>query len=134
MLRQAENTVKIVGILSEIDLKPLTFKKDGRDTEAISGVVYVKVKQMISGEFKELIIPVHCFSSKYIFIHLCWYNSIHNNTSLLSSLFSFGPGPFSSFFRSPTGSRTPPGLNDIHLMPWLTSVACGITNEFSCYC
>lgn len=65
MLRQAENTVKIVGILSEIDLKPLTFKKDGRDTEAISGVVYVKVKQMISGEFKELIIPVHCFSSKY---------------------------------------------------------------------
>ena len=50
MLRQAENKVKIEGILAEIDLKPGTFKKDGKDMDSIGGSIIVKVTQKISGE------------------------------------------------------------------------------------
>ena len=64
MLRQAENRVKIEGILSEIDIKPITFKKNGQDEEALSGSITVKVNQKISGEEKELMIPVHMFAPK----------------------------------------------------------------------
>lgn len=64
MLRQAENRVKIEGILSEIDIKPLTFKKNGQDEEGISGTITVKVNQKISGKDKELMIPVHMFAPK----------------------------------------------------------------------
>ena len=64
MLRQAENKVKIEGILAEIDLKPGTFKKDGKDMDSIGGSIIVKVTQKISGEEKELSIPVHMFASK----------------------------------------------------------------------
>ena len=64
MLRQAENKIKIEGILSEIDLKPGSFKKDGKDMESIGGSIIIKVTQKISGEEKELSIPVHMFASK----------------------------------------------------------------------
>ena len=64
MLRQAENRVKIEGILSEIDIAPTSFKKNGKDVEAIGGSIIVKVNQKISGEEKELMIPVHMFSAK----------------------------------------------------------------------
>lgn len=64
MIRQAENKVKIEGILAEIDLNPGTFKKDGKDMESIGGSISIKVNQKISGEEKELIIPVHMFASK----------------------------------------------------------------------
>jgi hypothetical protein len=64
MLRQAENKVKIEGILAEIDLKPGSFMKDGKEVESIGGSIIVKVTQKISGEEKELSIPVHMFASK----------------------------------------------------------------------
>ncbi len=65
MLRQAENRVKIEGILSEIDINPGSFKKsDGREMESIGGSIIVKVTQKISGAEKELMIPVHMFAAK----------------------------------------------------------------------
>lgn len=64
MLKQAENRVKVEGILSEIDINPTSFKKNGRDVEAIGGSIIVKVIQKISGVEKELMIPVHMFSAK----------------------------------------------------------------------
>jgi len=64
MLRQAENKVKVEGILAEIDLKPGSFNKNGQTMESIGGHIIVKVTQKISGEMKELAIPVHMFASK----------------------------------------------------------------------
>lgn len=64
MLRQAENRVKIEGILAEIDIKPGSFNKNGQTMESIGGSITVKVTQKISGEEKELAIPVHMFASK----------------------------------------------------------------------
>ena len=65
MLRQAENRVKIEGILSEIDIKTSTFKKDGRDMDAIGGTIIVKVIQKMGDQDKELAIPVHMFAAKF---------------------------------------------------------------------
>ena len=64
MLRQAENRVRIEGSLAEIDIKPGTFNKNGQTMESIGGSITVKVTQKISGEEKELAIPVHMFASK----------------------------------------------------------------------
>ena len=64
MLRQAENRAKIEGILAEIDIKPGSFNKNGQTMESIGGSIVVKVTQKISGEEKELSIPVHMFASK----------------------------------------------------------------------
>lgn len=64
MLRQAINNVKVEGVLSEIDIKPSTFKKNGKDMEAISGTIIVKVNQKINNEEKELAIPIHMFAAK----------------------------------------------------------------------
>ena len=64
MLRQAENRCKIEGILAEIDIKPGHFNKNGQMMESIGGHIIVKVTQKISGEEKELAIPVHMFASK----------------------------------------------------------------------
>ena len=59
MIRQA-----IEGILAEIDIKPGSFNKNGQTMESIGGSITVKVTQKISGEEKELAIPVHMFASK----------------------------------------------------------------------
>lgn len=64
MLRQAENKVKIEGILSEIDIKPGSFKKNGQTVESIGGTIKIKVNQKINGEDTVLEIPVHMFASK----------------------------------------------------------------------
>ena len=64
MLKQKENRVKVEGILSEIDIKPTSFMKDGRNVEALGGSIIVKVTQKISGVEKELLIPVHMFAAK----------------------------------------------------------------------
>lgn len=64
MIRQAENKVRIEGILAEIDLKPGSFMKDGKEMESMGGSILIKVTQKISGEEKELSIPVHMFASK----------------------------------------------------------------------
>jgi hypothetical protein len=64
MLKQAENRVKIEGILSEIDLDSKPFMKNGKEVEAMGGSIIVKVTQKISGKEKELMIPVYMFAAK----------------------------------------------------------------------
>lgn len=64
MLRQADNKVKIEGILAEVDIHPSTFKKNGVDVDAIGGKIVVNVTQPINGEEVKLAIPVHMFSGK----------------------------------------------------------------------
>lgn len=65
MLQTKENTVKIEGILSEIDIKTGSFKKNGVDTNSIGGVIKIRVNQEINGADTELEIPVHMFASQY---------------------------------------------------------------------
>ena len=65
MFRQAENKVKIEGVLAETDLKYSSFQKDGADVEAIGGSIKVLVDQQINGEDITLEVPVHMFSTKY---------------------------------------------------------------------
>lgn len=64
MLRQAENSVKIEGILSEIDLKTGTTTKNGKTIEYIGGSIKVRVNQAINGVMTDLDIPVYMFSNK----------------------------------------------------------------------
>ena len=64
MLKQAENRVKVEGILSEIDLASKPFMKNGKEVEAMGGSITVKVIQKISGKEKELMIPVYMFAAK----------------------------------------------------------------------
>lgn len=62
--RQAENKVRIEGILSEIDLKYGSFEKNGSPVDTIGGTIKVLVEQDINGQHKELEIPVYMFSTK----------------------------------------------------------------------
>jgi hypothetical protein len=64
-MRQAENKVRIEGLLSEINLRDIKFTKDGVEKEAVGGDIRVKVIQKISGEEKELSVPVYMFATKY---------------------------------------------------------------------
>ena len=64
MLKQAENSVKIEGILSEIDLKTGTTTKNGKTVEYIGGSIKVRVNQVLNGKNVELDIPVFMFSNK----------------------------------------------------------------------
>lgn len=64
MLKQAENSVKIEGILSEIDLKTGTSTKNGKTVDYISGSIKVRVNQMLNGVNTELDIPVFMYAGK----------------------------------------------------------------------
>lgn len=64
MLRQAENRVKIEGILSEIDLKYGSYERDGSTVDTVGGNIKVLVQQEINGSMTELEIPVYMFSTK----------------------------------------------------------------------
>jgi hypothetical protein len=66
MLQQIKdgNIVKIEGILSEIDLKYGTFKKNGNDVKSIGGLIKVRVNTKVNGNDTELEIPVHMFASQ----------------------------------------------------------------------
>lgn len=65
MLQSKENRVKIEGILSEIDLKTGSFKKNGQEVNSIGGSIKVRVNQKLpNGEEQELEIPVHMFASE----------------------------------------------------------------------
>ena len=64
MLRQAKNTVRIEGLLSEINLKYGSYVKNGATIETIGGDIKVLVHQEINGEPNDLIIPVYMFSPK----------------------------------------------------------------------
>lgn len=65
MLREAENRVKIEGILSETNLNYGSFVKDGKTIENINGSITVLVNQTVNGEKQSLEIPVHCYSNKF---------------------------------------------------------------------
>lgn len=62
-MRQAENVVRIEGILSEVKIERGSFQKDdGTKMESIGGEIKIRVEQ----EGKDTLeIPVHMFASKY---------------------------------------------------------------------
>lgn len=63
--RQAENQVKIEGILSETNLKYISFNRaDGTPVEAIGGDIKILVNQEINNKPVNLEIPVYMFSTK----------------------------------------------------------------------
>lgn len=64
MFRQAENRVKIEGILSEIDLKHGSYNREGTDVEYIGGNIKVLVNQVINGVETDLEVPVYVFAPK----------------------------------------------------------------------
>ena len=64
-MRQAENKVKIEGILSEVDIKKGSFTKNGKTQDSIGGTITVKVAQDINGKTVDTEIPVHMFAAKY---------------------------------------------------------------------
>lgn len=64
MLKQAENSVKIEGILSEIDLKTGSTVKNGKTIEYIGGSIKIRVTQVLNGKNVDLDIPVFMFSNK----------------------------------------------------------------------
>lgn len=64
MFRQAENVVRIEGILAESDLKYGSFVRNGEPVETIGGTIKVLVNQEINGEKVSLEVPVHMFSTK----------------------------------------------------------------------
>lgn len=65
MLREAENVVRIEGILSETDLKYGSFDKNNTKVNFISGIIKIQVNQEINGEAVTLEVPVHMFASEY---------------------------------------------------------------------
>ena len=66
MLRQAENKVKIEGILSEIDIRTGSFTRtDGTKVDTIGGTIKVLVDQNINNKETRVEIPVHMFSTKF---------------------------------------------------------------------
>ena len=65
MIREAENVVRIEGILSETDLKYGSFEKNGEKRNSIGGIIKIQVNQEINGESVTLEVPVHMFASEY---------------------------------------------------------------------
>lgn len=70
MLKEAENNVKIEGILSETDLKYGSFvKKDSKggseNMNSVGGVIKIQVNQVINDKEVTLEVPVHMFASEY---------------------------------------------------------------------
>ena len=65
MIREAENIVRIEGILSETDLKYGSFEKNGEKRNSIGGSIKIQVNQEINGESVTLEVPVHMFASEY---------------------------------------------------------------------
>lgn len=65
MIREAENIVRIEGILSETDLKYGSFEKNNETKKSIGGIIKIQVNQEINGESVTLEVPVHMFASEY---------------------------------------------------------------------
>lgn len=65
MLRQAENKVKIEGILAETDLKYGSYVRNGETIENIGGSIKVLVEQTINDKNITLEVPVYMFSTKH---------------------------------------------------------------------
>lgn len=65
MLRQAENRVKVEGILSEVNLETGSYDKNGKSTEYVRGNIKVLVNQTINGKAIDNEIPVQMFANKF---------------------------------------------------------------------
>lgn len=67
MLREAKNVVEISGYLSEMDIEPKNYVKNGATVEAIGGSIKIRVIQSLGGDAKPTVleVPVHLFSGKY---------------------------------------------------------------------
>ena len=68
MLRDAKNVVEISGYLSEMDIEPKNYVKNGATVEAIGGSIKIRVIQSLGGDAKPTVleVPVHLFSGKYL--------------------------------------------------------------------
>lgn len=64
-MTQSENSIKIEGILSEINLEERTFVKNGINQKGIGGYIKVRVDTVIDGNPTTLEIPIHMFTSQY---------------------------------------------------------------------
>lgn len=64
-MRQSNNMCWIEGILNEVDLKEITYQKNGQSVEAIRGSFTVLVEREIDGIPTENIIPCTFFANKY---------------------------------------------------------------------
>lgn len=67
MLESKENKVRIEGILSEVDIKPTSFQKNGKEMNAIGGTIKVRVEQKLTKTDPEptiLEVPVQMFASE----------------------------------------------------------------------
>ena len=64
-MRQAENKVRIEGILAENDIEYGSYVKAGKTIECIRGTIKVLVEQMVNGAEVVNEIPVSMFSAKY---------------------------------------------------------------------
>lgn len=65
MLKEANNFVRIEGLLLETDLNYGSFVKDGKPIETIYGQIKVLVEQVVNGKPESYEIPVRMFSQKY---------------------------------------------------------------------
>lgn len=63
-MRQAENRVRIEGILAETDINYGSFQKNGKTVECIRGTIKVLVNQTINGTPISNEIPIQMFASK----------------------------------------------------------------------
>lgn len=64
-MRQAENRVRIEGVLAETDINYGSFQRNGQTIECIRGTIKVLVTQTINGVVIENEIPVHLFANKF---------------------------------------------------------------------
>ena len=62
---QTENSVRVQGILSEINIKHGSYMKNGQPMETLGGNIKIKTSQVMNGEKVELDVPIHMFSTKY---------------------------------------------------------------------
>lgn len=63
-MRQAENSVRIEGILSEVNLEYGSYQKNDKTEECIRGFIKILVDQTINGIATSHEIPVHLYATK----------------------------------------------------------------------
>lgn len=65
-MKQADNVVKIEGLLSENKLERISYSRNGVNTEAIGGSVIIKSKTHdAQGNVQDIEVPVYAFANKF---------------------------------------------------------------------
>lgn len=64
-MKACENNLRVIGVLSEVDLQDTTFTKNGQTREAIRGTIKVRVDQKINGEDVSMEVPLSAFAARY---------------------------------------------------------------------